>query len=80
MTRVTATRMFSFVDGMCAMDVNTSHLFLGSVRNKGLTIGCPMDNQTEKVGCLHLKSGIQSMFDKHRAHTCKHSDMENGRV
>ena len=38
-----------------------------SVRNKGFTIACSADNQTEKVGCPHPKSDIQCMFDKHRA-------------
>ena len=44
-----------------------NHGVPGSVRNKGLTIGCYADNQTGKVGCPHPKSGIQSVFDKHRA-------------
>ena len=33
-----------------------------SVLNNGLTIGCPADNQTEKVGCPHSKSDIQNIF------------------
>ena len=37
-------------------------LTYSSVRNKACTIGCPVDNQTKKVGCPHLISDIQNIL------------------